>query len=138
MSDIGRTWPDVVHEHAQVGFVLALSATLLVVFFVSIVFLVVEYRRATDPPSHAFAAFSLLKPDASGFRPFDTARNGFTVAAMMRHAVGADGIAPLASYTLTLADLATAMLDSPSSVPSRPQGRRAIVDISPIRGSSPQ
>ena len=32
--------------------------------------------------------------------------------------VGADGIAPLASYTLILADLATAMLDSPSSVPS--------------------
>ena len=33
--------------------------------------------------------------------------------------VGADGSAPLASYTLILTDLATAMLDSPSSVPSR-------------------
>ena len=33
--------------------------------------------------------------------------------------VGVDGVAPLASYTLILSDLAVAMLDSPSSVPPR-------------------
>jgi hypothetical protein len=44
--DIGRTWPDVIHEHAQVGAVLALAALFLVVFFVSTSFLVVAYRRA--------------------------------------------------------------------------------------------
>jgi CRISPR-associated protein Csb2 len=32
------------------------------------------------------AAFSLLKPDASSFRAFDTKQMAFTVAAMMRHA----------------------------------------------------
>lgn len=46
----------------------------------------VGYRRATDPPARPFAVFSLLKPDASGFRPFDTARRGLTVAGMLRHA----------------------------------------------------
>lgn len=46
----------------------------------------VEYRRATDPPTRAVAAFSLLKLDASGFRVFDTARRALTVAGMMRHA----------------------------------------------------
>jgi CRISPR-associated protein Csb2 len=54
---------------------------------------VVGYRRATDPPRQTYAAFSLLKPDASGFRPFDTARNGIAVAAMIRHAASADSIA---------------------------------------------
>jgi CRISPR-associated protein Csb2 len=47
----------------------------------------VDYRRATDPKPRPFAAFSLLKPDYSSFRPFDSARNGLTVAGMMRHAV---------------------------------------------------
>lgn len=47
----------------------------------------VEYRRATDPPQRPIAAFSLLKPDASGFRPFDPARAGLTLTGMMRHAV---------------------------------------------------
>ncbi|MDZ4805682.1 MAG: type I-U CRISPR-associated protein Csb2 [Candidatus Eisenbacteria bacterium] len=45
----------------------------------------VEYRRATDPPSRPVAAFSLLKLDASGFRPFDVVRRALTVAGMMRH-----------------------------------------------------
>jgi CRISPR-associated protein Csb2 len=54
---------------------------------------VVGYRRAMDPPGRDYAAFSLLKPDASGFRPFDTARNGIAVAAMMRHAAGAEVVA---------------------------------------------
>ena len=47
----------------------------------------VEYRRATDPPPRPFAAFSLLRLDASGFRPFDTTRRALTLAGMMRHAV---------------------------------------------------
>ncbi len=46
----------------------------------------VEYRRATDPPQHSVAAFSLLKLDASGFRAFDTARRALTVAGMVRRA----------------------------------------------------
>lgn len=47
----------------------------------------IEYRRATDPPRRLVAAFSLLKPDASGFKPFDTVRSNLTLAGMMRHAV---------------------------------------------------
>jgi CRISPR-associated protein Csb2 len=46
----------------------------------------IEYHRSTDPPRRPIAAFSLLKPDASGFRPFDTARNGLTLTGMLRHA----------------------------------------------------
>lgn len=46
----------------------------------------IEYRRATDPPQREFAAFSLLKPDGSGFRAFDTVRRALTVAGMTRHA----------------------------------------------------
>ena len=37
---------------------------------------------------------------------------------------GVDGVAPLASFTLILADLAVAMLDAPSSVPRAPQRYR--------------
>jgi CRISPR-associated protein Csb2 len=47
-------------------------------------FRVVGYRRATDPPARPFAAFSLLRPDASGYRAFDTVRRGVAVAGMMR------------------------------------------------------
>ncbi|MBI5141949.1 MAG: type I-U CRISPR-associated protein Cas5/Cas6 [Nitrospirae bacterium] len=46
----------------------------------------IEYRRATDPQIRPIAAFSLLRPDASGFRPFDTVRQALTVAGMTRHA----------------------------------------------------
>ncbi|MGR8979788.1 MAG: type I-G CRISPR-associated protein Csb2 [Gammaproteobacteria bacterium] len=46
----------------------------------------IDYRRATDPKPRPFAAFSLLNPDYSGFRPFDTIRKGLTVAGMMRYA----------------------------------------------------
>lgn len=49
-------------------------------------YMIVEYRRAIDPPRRSIAAFSLLKPDASGFRAFDTVRHALTVAGMMRHA----------------------------------------------------
>ena len=45
----------------------------------------VAYRRATDPPHRSLAAFSLLSPDATGFRPFDTEKRSLTVAGMMRH-----------------------------------------------------
>lgn len=50
-------------------------------------FRVIGYRRSTDPPQRRFAAFSLLKPDASGYSAFDTARKGLTVAGMMRCAM---------------------------------------------------
>jgi CRISPR-associated protein Csb2 len=46
----------------------------------------VEYRRATDPARRPIAAFSLLKPDGSGFRSFDAACKALTVTAMMRRA----------------------------------------------------
>jgi CRISPR-associated protein Csb2 len=46
----------------------------------------VEYRSSTDPARRPFAAFSLLKPDGSGFRAFDPARKALTVTAMMRRA----------------------------------------------------
>lgn len=49
-------------------------------------FRTVGYRRATDPAARPFAAFQLLKPDASGFRPFDVGRHARTVAGMVRHA----------------------------------------------------
>ena len=45
----------------------------------------VEYRRTSDPRPRPVAAFSLLKPDASGFYAFDTVRKALTVAGMMRH-----------------------------------------------------
>jgi len=53
----------------------------------------VGYKRATDPPHCSFAAFILLKPDASGFRPFGAVQHTVTVAAMMRHAASGDGLA---------------------------------------------
>ncbi|MGA7118477.1 MAG: GAF domain-containing protein [Polyangiaceae bacterium] len=46
LKDVGRTWPDVVHEHAQAGFVLSLVASLLVMLLVGTVFVVIAYRRA--------------------------------------------------------------------------------------------
>jgi len=49
-------------------------------------FRVVCYRRAADPPPRSFFSFNLLKPDATGFRPFDPARQAMAVAAMIRHA----------------------------------------------------
>jgi CRISPR-associated protein Csb2 len=48
---------------------------------------VVPYRRAQDAPSWSGTAFSLLKTDTSGFRPFDTARQALSVVGMTRHAV---------------------------------------------------
>jgi CRISPR-associated protein Csb2 len=50
-------------------------------------FRVQGYRRATDPPPRRIAAFTLLKPDASGYRAFDTTRRSLTVAGMMRCAM---------------------------------------------------
>jgi CRISPR-associated protein Csb2 len=47
-------------------------------------FQVVNYRRATDSPLSQFAAFGILKPDASAFRAFDTVRRGVSLAGMMR------------------------------------------------------
>jgi CRISPR-associated protein Csb2 len=53
-------------------------------------FKVVGYRRAMDPPNNSVAVFSLLKTDASGYRPFDTVRHVLRVAGMMRHATGSE------------------------------------------------
>jgi CRISPR-associated protein Csb2 len=55
-------------------------------------FQVGRYQRATDPPQCFLAAFSLLRPDRTGFRPFDPARRTTTVAAMMRYAAGDEHI----------------------------------------------
>ena len=52
-------------------------------------FRVVGYRLATEPSQRQFAAFSILKPDASGTRPFNRLRGTRDVAGMVRHAVAA-------------------------------------------------
>ncbi len=52
-----------------------------------------------DIPSRSIAAFSVMKTDASGYRPFDTVRNGLRVAGMMRHAAGSDEIARALEWT---------------------------------------
>jgi len=51
------------------------------------VFRVIGYLRTTEPAQRPFAAFSILKPDASGLRSFDTTRRTRDVAGMVRHAV---------------------------------------------------
>jgi CRISPR-associated protein Csb2 len=65
-------------------------------------FRVVGYRRATDPLQRPYAAFSLLKPDAThanDFRPFDAARRGMAVAGILRHAASANSIASAMGWT---------------------------------------
>jgi CRISPR-associated protein Csb2 len=47
----------------------------------------VGYRKDNDLSARSVAAFSLLEPDASTFRAFDTRRSGLTVAGMTRHLV---------------------------------------------------
>ena len=47
----------------------------------------VTYRRAGDRPPRPAVVFALHDPDADRLRPFDAARQGLTVAGMMRHAV---------------------------------------------------
>jgi CRISPR-associated protein Csb2 len=51
------------------------------------IFRVIGYRRASDPAPRAYAAFSVLKPDASGIQSFDPLRRTRDVAGMIRHAV---------------------------------------------------
>lgn len=50
-------------------------------------FRVMGYRRSVDPAPRAYAAFNILQLDASGYRPFETARRTRDVAGMARHAV---------------------------------------------------
>lgn len=50
-------------------------------------FKVVGYRRSCDPAPRPFAVFSILKPDASGYRAFDAPRRTTVVAGMVRHAL---------------------------------------------------
>ncbi len=52
------------------------------------IFRVFAYRRAGDPVPRAYTAFSILKPDASGFRAFDTPRRTRDVAGWIRNATG--------------------------------------------------
>jgi CRISPR-associated protein Csb2 len=47
----------------------------------------VDYRRDTDPAPKLWAAFSILRPDASGLRAFDPRRRTRDVAGMVRHLV---------------------------------------------------
>jgi len=47
---------------------------------------VVGYARDTDPKPRLFEAFSILKPDAEGFRSYDPVRRTAVVAGMVRHA----------------------------------------------------
>lgn len=51
------------------------------------VFNTVGYRRETDLPARPTVAFSLLKPDATGSRAFNTARRCRDIAAWLRHGV---------------------------------------------------
>lgn len=48
---------------------------------------VIGYRRATDPAPFPFAAFKLLTPDGSGYRPFEPTGQAAVVAGMLRHAL---------------------------------------------------
>jgi CRISPR-associated protein Csb2 len=50
-------------------------------------FAVRNYRRLTDPEPRPYCVFTILKPDASGNRAFNTARRTRDVAAWIRHAV---------------------------------------------------
>lgn len=50
-------------------------------------FRLVAYRRATAPPPCPFAAFKLLQPNASAYRPFSPTRQAAVVAGMVRHAL---------------------------------------------------
>jgi CRISPR-associated protein Csb2 len=50
-------------------------------------FQIVHYRRETDPAPRPVAAFTILKPDASGMRSFEPLRRTRDVAGMLRNAV---------------------------------------------------
>lgn len=47
---------------------------------------IADYRRDTDPPVRPYAAFALVKPDASNFRMFNSVRDLRRVVGMMRDA----------------------------------------------------
>lgn len=51
-------------------------------------FAVVGYKRATESATRPFAAFGILKPDASGNQSFDTVNRARDVAAWIRHVTG--------------------------------------------------
>ncbi|HEX4209555.1 MAG TPA: type I-U CRISPR-associated protein Csb2, partial [Candidatus Binataceae bacterium] len=50
------------------------------------IYTVAKYRRAFSHAQRPFTAFALLKPDSSGFRPFDTTRQSPRLAEMVRGA----------------------------------------------------
>jgi CRISPR-associated protein Csb2 len=47
---------------------------------------IVRYTRRGETPPRPVAAFSLLRLDGGGFRPFDAVRRALSVAGMLRHA----------------------------------------------------
>jgi hypothetical protein len=69
-KDVGRTWPDFLHEHATVGIVLTLVLAAIAMFFVGLGFIAVAYRRAVRE-GRSFDAwggylFKLGPPSAHG------------------------------------------------------------------------
>ena len=56
-------------------------------------FRLVSYADDSAPPRAPTAAFSLLQPDASGYRIYNPARDTMRVAGMLRHAAGHKKIA---------------------------------------------
>jgi CRISPR-associated protein Csb2 len=60
---------------------------------------IVNYQNAMQPQKPPVAAFSLLQPDADGYRPYDPARSGMKVAGMMRHAASAKAISTALGWT---------------------------------------
>jgi CRISPR-associated protein Csb2 len=56
-------------------------------------FRLMNYLTSAQPPAVPYAAFSLLTPNAGGFRPFDPVRNGMRVAGMLRHAASGETLA---------------------------------------------
>ena len=53
----------------------------------------VSYADDTAPAAPPMAAFSLLQPDASGYRVYDPVRDGMRAAGMMRHAAADPALA---------------------------------------------
>jgi CRISPR-associated protein Csb2 len=84
---IQRTLEDVMARHER--FLHRLEQGALVAPSPITVFVRKEYRKATVPSSLPVAAFSLLRLDASGFRPFDPVTRALTVSGMLRGAVKA-------------------------------------------------
>ena len=137
--DVGRTWPDVIHEHAQVGVLLALVAVFLVVFFVSTLFLVVAYRRAVQE-GRSFDAvggwlFKLGSPAngrsasaTDGDKRGASADAGGASSGRVHAATGVDP-ASLAGATAAALAGAAAGTALPAGAPAHPTARGALAIV---------